>query len=139
VSAADPRAVLERFAACLERGDPDGAASCFAPGATYSEPPRFAFAGREAIREFLADFAARHREISFTVVRTLAAPGGDLLAAEWRFAHTRLGEDAGAVYEGMSWIELDGGLIARWRGFSARVDPSPGPTAARGGEREAGP
>jgi uncharacterized protein (TIGR02246 family) len=128
----DPLAVLQRLAACWEHGDAEAAASLFAPDATYSEPPLFAFAGREAIRAFFADFAARHHDVSFRVVRALVQPLSDpraaIVAAEWRFAHTRTADGARKVYEGMSWInwiDVDGGLITRWRGFSAPVgEPS---------------
>jgi uncharacterized protein (TIGR02246 family) len=119
---AEPEALLQRLAACLERGDAAGAAALFAPDATYSEPPVFAFVGRAAIQAFFADFAARHHDVRFEVVRTLADPGGRLVAAEWRFAHTRTADGARKVYEGMSWIERADGLITRWRGFSALVE-----------------
>ncbi|MBF6591152.1 MAG: nuclear transport factor 2 family protein [Ktedonobacterales bacterium] len=117
----DAVALLRTFGAALERGDAAGAAACFALDAVYEEPPRFAFAGRAAIQGFCADFAARHSAVSFMVVRTLADPAGALVAAEWRFAHTRTGDGARMVYQGMSFLELDGGLIVRWRGFSAAL------------------
>jgi uncharacterized protein (TIGR02246 family) len=120
--AADPLAVLAQLAACWERGDAAAAAALFAPDATYSEPPVFAFKGRAAIRGFFADFAARHHAVSFTLVRTLADPSGALVAAEWRFAHTRTADGERKEYEGMSWVELADGLITRWRGFSVRMN-----------------
>ncbi len=118
----DAEELLRRLEVCLERGDAAGAAALFAPEATYSEPPMFAFAGRAAILAFFADFAARHHDVRFEAVRTLADPSGGLIAAEWRFAHTRTADGVRKVYEGMSWIERDGGLITRWRGFSALVE-----------------
>jgi uncharacterized protein (TIGR02246 family) len=119
--AADPLVVLRRFAERLEAGDATGLAALFAPDAEYSEPPRFAFAGRDAIAAFFADFAARHHAVSFAPVRALADPDGALLAVEWHFAHTRRADGARATYAGMSWVDLADGLIARWRGFSARL------------------
>ena len=117
------RSILSRFAEALSLGDAEGAAAYFAPDATYSEPPRFAFSGRAAIAAFFSDFTARHREVSFTVARVLAAPDGQLAAAEWRFAYTSSSDGARTVFEGMCWVELAAdGLIARWRGFSARVE-----------------
>ena len=123
----DILAILARFADCLARGDGEGAAACFAPDATYSEPPRFAFTGRDQIAAFFADFAARHRAVSFTVVRVLATPDGTpdgtLAAVEWRFAYTSARDDTRTTFEGMSWVALAAdGLMARWRGFSARVE-----------------
>ncbi len=118
---ARPDVLLQRLGACLERGDAAGASALFAPEASYSEPPIFAFEGRAAIHAFFADFAARHHDVRFEVVRTLADPSGTLIAAEWRFAHTRTGDGVRKVYEGMSWVERADGLIIRWRGFSALV------------------
>ena len=168
------RSILARFADALAHGDAQDAAACFALDAMYSEPPRFAFAGRTAIAAFFADFTVRHREVSFTVARVLAGPlaptpspigrggaraekapsvappragsgaiadaprgagadsaspplrgegpGERLAAIEWRFAYTRTSDGARTVFEGMCWLELAAdGLIARWRGFSARV------------------
>jgi predicted SnoaL-like aldol condensation-catalyzing enzyme len=120
--ALDALGLLQQFAEQLTAGDVVGAAALFAPDATYSEPPRFALAGREAISAFFADFAKRHTEVSFQVIRALADPCSSLVAAEWRFAYTRAADGERTVYEGMSWLECSGGAITRWRGFSARVD-----------------
>lgn len=117
--------MLQQLARCWERGDAAGATALFAESATYSEPPHFAFAGRDAIHSFFTDFFARHHDVHFAVTRTLAAPSGALVAAEWRFAHTRTADGSRKVYEGMSWIEFAGGSITRWRGFSALVVPQP--------------
>lgn len=114
--------VLGRFAACLERGDAAGAAAVFTPDAEYAEPPRFHFTGREAIQGFIADFTARHRDVRYSLVRTLSALDGTLAAAEWRFSYTRVADGSRVAFEGLSWVELRGGLIVRWRGYSARVD-----------------
>jgi limonene-1,2-epoxide hydrolase len=120
--ALDALGVLQRFAERLTSGDIAEAAALFTPDARYSEPPRSALAGRAAIATFFADFAARHTDVSFQVIRALADPSGNLVAAEWRFAHTRTADGERVVYEGMSWLECSGGAITRWRGFSARVD-----------------
>lgn len=122
----DPVAVLQNLAAALERGDAAAAAALFAPSATYSEPPHFAFTGRDAIHAFFADFFARHHDVTFTLTRTLVDPAGTLVAAEWRFAHTRTADASRKVYEGISWIEFSAGSIIHWRGFSALI-PTPPP------------
>lgn len=113
--------ILAAFAAALERGDAAGAAALFTSDARYQEPPRFAFAGREAIAAFFADFAARHGEVSYIVRHVLTSAAGDEAAAEWRFAHTRTSDGARAVYEGMCFLTLRGGQIAAWRGYSVRL------------------
>lgn len=122
VSNRDPIAVVRRLAECWKHGDADGAAALFAPDAIYEEPPAYALAGRDAIHTLFADFAARHHDVEFVVVRALAQDGGGLAAAEWRFGHTRTADGERKVYAGLAWVELDAaGQVARWRGFSARV------------------
>ena len=112
--------LLRAFGAALATGDAAAAAALFAPDAVYDEPPRFHFEGRPAIAAFIADFAARHTEVSFTVTRSLASADGALLAAEWRWAYHRL-DGATRAFAGMCFVEVRGGLVARWRGFSSRI------------------
>jgi limonene-1,2-epoxide hydrolase len=119
----DALEVLQSFAERLERGDADGVAALFTPDATYQEPPVYAFSGRDAIRAFVADFAARHIEVSFTIRRSFADAAGTQLAAEWRFAYMRTADAMQRVFEGISMVELRGGLIASWRGYSTLVQP----------------
>jgi len=114
----EPLAVLQAFGACLERGDASAAADLFTPDATYDEPPAFHFARRDAIAAFIADFAARHTAVSFTVTRSLASLDGALLAAEWRWAYSRL-DGTRRAFEGISLVTLRDGRITSWRGFSA--------------------
>jgi uncharacterized protein (TIGR02246 family) len=119
----DALEVLRAFGERLERGDADGVAALFTPDATYQEPPVYAFSGREEIRAFVADFAARHSEVSFAMVRAFVDPSGSQLAAEWRFAYTRTADGTRRIFEGISMVELRGGLIASWRGSSTLVQP----------------
>jgi limonene-1,2-epoxide hydrolase len=112
---------LQTFARLLADGDADGAAALFAEDARYEEPPHPPLAGREAIRAFLADFVARHSNARFEVERVIMGSTGERLAAEWRWSYTRDADGERRVYEGMSFVELRGGLIAWWRGFSALV------------------
>src|SRR5262249_25823713 len=110
--------VLFAFAERLGRGDAEGVAALFTPEATYYEPPAHAYSGRDAIRAFLADFVARHTEVSFTILRGVADQAGTRLAAEWRFAFTRRSDGTRRVFEGISMIELRDGMLASWRGYS---------------------
>jgi limonene-1,2-epoxide hydrolase len=119
----EPLDVLHAFAACLASGDADGAAALFAPDATYDEPPAAHFVGRDAIAAFIADFAARHTGASFTVIRSLTSPDGSLLAAEWRWAYSRL-DGTRRSFDGISFATLRDGLITSWRGFSAPIPVS---------------
>jgi limonene-1,2-epoxide hydrolase len=115
--------LLRAFGAALATGDAAAAAALFVPDAVYDEPPRFRFEGRPAILAFIADFAAHHTEVSFTVTRSLASADGALLAAEWRWSYRRM-DGAQRAFAGMCFVEVRGGLIARWRGFSAPISPT---------------
>lgn len=115
-----PEDVLRAFAVALAGGDAAAAAALFAIDATYDEPPVH-FAGRAAIHSFVADFAARHHDADFTVSRTLVSSDGTLAAAEWRWSYTRDADGEARIYEGACFIAFRDGLIAVWRGFSARI------------------
>jgi ketosteroid isomerase-like protein len=119
----EPLDVLHAFAACLAGGDAAGAAALFAKDATYDEPPAAHFVGRDAIDGFISDFAAHHTAASFTITRSLASADGSLLAAEWRWAYSRL-DGTRRTFEGISFVTLRGGLITSWRGFSGPVTAS---------------
>jgi len=115
--------VLHAFAERLERGDAEGVAALFTSDATYQEPPVYAFSGQDAMRAFVADFAARHTDVNFTILRSFAAAAGLQVAAEWRFDYTRSADGTRRVFEGISMIEMSDGLIASWRGYSTLVQP----------------
>lgn len=116
-----PEEVLRAFGERLASGDADGAASLFTEDTAYAEPPHAIFDGRAAVYGFIADFAARHHDASFTVSRILAQPDGLLAAAEWRWAYTRDVDGERCIFDGISFITFRDGLIASWRGFSALV------------------
>ena len=113
--------ILRAFGERLASGDADGAASLFTEDAAYAEPPAAIFTGRAAIRGFIADFAARHHDASFTVSRTLSSADGREAAAAWRWAYTRDSDGEQRVFEGISFVTLRGEKIAAWHGYSARV------------------
>jgi limonene-1,2-epoxide hydrolase len=115
----DALATLHVFGEYLGRGDAEAAAALFAPDAVYEEPPHFRFTGRPALHAFIADFAARHSNVSFTIKRSLMSDDGTLLAAEWRWSYTRDADGARKTFAGMSFVELRVGLITSWRGYSA--------------------
>jgi limonene-1,2-epoxide hydrolase len=115
--------LLARFADALARGEADTAAELFTENAVYEEPPRFRFEGREAIRAFLRDFAARHHNARFTITRQIADESTQLLAAEWEWRYVRANDGAKRAFVGVSFIAFEGELIFSWRGFSATVTP----------------
>src|SRR5215467_3178333 len=109
---------LARFADALARNDADAAAEVFAEDALYEEPPRFHFAGREAIRVFLRDFTARHSDARFSVLRAVADPKRGVLAAEWEWRYLSASDGQERAFAGMSFITFAGDKIASWRGLS---------------------
>jgi len=116
----NPVETLRVFGAAITRGEPTVAADLFAPDATYEEPPAPILRGRHTLLAFFADFAARHRDVSFTLSRAFSDTSDTHVAAEWRFAYTRTEDDAQRAYEGISILKFNAdGLIASWRGFSA--------------------
>ena len=117
----DSADLLRTFGLHLESGNADGAAMLFAPDAVYAEPPRFQFAGREALRAFFADFLTRHTDVHFAITRTLASADDTLLAAEWRWSYTRTADGTARAFAGMCFVEISYGLITRWRGYSVET------------------
>lgn len=117
----DSADLLRTFGLHLEAGNADGAAMLFAPDAVYEEPPRFQFAGREALRAFFAEFLATHTDVRFAITRWLASADDALLAAEWRWSYTRAADGAAKAFAGMCFVEVSFGLVTRWRGYSAEV------------------
>ena len=116
----DTLETLRAFGAAVEQGEPEVAADLFAPEATYEEPPAPILRGRDALLVFLRDFAARHRDVSFTISRAFTDASGTRVAAEWRFAYTRDEDGTRRVFEGISIVECDEDRrITTWRGFSA--------------------
>ena len=115
-----PEDALRAFAKALAVGDVAGAAALFTEDATYDEPPVH-FAGRAAIAGFIEDFAARHHTAAFTVSRSLVSLDGELAAAEWRWSYTRNVDGEDRAFEGVCFVAFRDGLIAAWRGFSARM------------------
>ncbi len=117
--AARVEALLSAFAERLASGDAEGVAALFAEDAAYDEPPAHHFVGRAAMLAFVADFAARHHNVSFTVSRLLALADGLEAAAEWRWEYTRDADGQRRAFAGASFLTVRDGLIASWRGYSA--------------------
>lgn len=118
----DPLAILRLFGERLAAGDAEGAAALFAPNAEYDEPPAHSFRGRDALRAFIASFAAAHTQVRFEVVRAFASLDGATLAAEWRWSYSRIADCTHRAFAGMCFVEMRDGLIASWKGYSARTE-----------------
>jgi uncharacterized protein (TIGR02246 family) len=109
---------LARFADALARGAADVAADIFTQDAIYEEPPHPRIEGREAIRAFFRDFAARHSAARFTVLRAVADRARGLLAAEWEWRYVSASDGQERAFSGLSFITFAGEKIASWRGLS---------------------
>lgn len=116
-----PVETLRAFGERLASGDADGASSLFTEDATYAEPPAHVFSGRAALHGFIADFAARHHDVSFSVTRLLIRADGQEAAALWRWAYTRDSDSQRRIFEGACFVTFRDGLIASWQGYSALV------------------
>jgi ketosteroid isomerase-like protein len=113
---------LARFARALARGDADVAADLFAEDAIYEEPPRFRFEGCEAICAFFRDFAERHSDARFILLRSVADPTQSLLAAEWEWRYVSASDGQARAFTGISFITFTGDKITSWRGLSIPLD-----------------
>jgi len=113
---------LARFADALARGDADSAADLFAEGAIYEEPPRYRFEGREAIRTLLHDFAARHSDARFTILRSVADPERKLMAAEWEWRYRSGADGRERAFAGISFVSFAEDKITSWRGLSIPLE-----------------
>jgi uncharacterized protein (TIGR02246 family) len=115
--------LLARFADALACGDADAAADLFAEDALYEEPPHFLFVGRAAIRTFFRDFAARHSNARFTVLRAVADTEQRLLAADWEWRYVSASDGQERAFAGISFVTFAGEKITSWRGLSIPLAP----------------
>lgn len=109
-------ALLERFAAAAEAGDGSALAALFTADGVYHDGFYGAFEGREAIRTMLEErFHRDARDFKWELFEPLSS--ADLAYVRYRFSFTsKLAEAAGrrVVFEGMSCVHLEGGLIRRY-------------------------
>ena len=84
-----PGEVVERFAACLNAGDLDGALSLYLPDAVFqAAPDRAPARGREAIREALGEFLAMRPRITGELKTVHEASDTALVINRWRISGT---------------------------------------------------
>jgi uncharacterized protein (TIGR02246 family) len=99
-----PLATLERFSACLNAGDLDGALALYLPEAVFRPAPdQDAISGREAIGEALRALFTLEPTIAGEVQRVHEAGDTALVTNRWRLAGT---DPTGAAVE-MSGTSAD--------------------------------
>jgi hypothetical protein len=92
-----PANYFEQIREAMEVGDPDWAATAYAPDAVYYEPANPPHEGREAIRAYLNDLLKGHRNLRVDVHRI--GVDGDSAIVEWtwsfRSGDRRVGDQPG--------------------------------------------
>jgi hypothetical protein len=79
-----PANYFEQLREALEVGDPDWAATAYAPDAVYYEPANPPHEGRESIRAYLNDLLKGHRNLKVDVQRM--GVDGDSAIVEWTWS-----------------------------------------------------
>ena len=79
-----PANYFEQLREALEVGDPDWAATAYAPDAVYYEPANPPHEGRESIRAYLNDLLKGHRNLKIDVQRM--GVDGDSAIVEWTWS-----------------------------------------------------
>jgi hypothetical protein len=84
-----PANYFEQLREAFEVGDPDWAATAYAPDAVYYEPANPPHEGRESIRAYLNDLLRAHPGLQYTVQRM--GVNGDTAIVEWTWSFRRGG------------------------------------------------
>jgi hypothetical protein len=105
----DFRSLLETVARGWNIGDANASAACFAENAVYLEPPdRQLYRGRDEIYEFFG--GDDPPPMSMRWHHVLFDERAQIGAGEYTFQGRKR-------YHGVALVELDDGLIARWREY----------------------
>ncbi|MDT5162015.1 MAG: limonene,2-epoxide hydrolase [Mycobacterium sp.] len=110
-----PDEVVTRFCALWSKPDLDEIASCFTEDAVYRNiPPTPSIEGREAIREFIAEFLATLDGIDFSVHRPISDHG---VVMHERTDVLRRKDGVEISVPIMGVFEIADGKIATWRDY----------------------
>ncbi|AEA23710.1 nuclear transport factor 2 family protein [Pseudonocardia benzenivorans] len=109
------RATVERFLAAVGAGDPDAAAACFAPGATYANMPHPPVVGPEGVRGLLAPILDRAEYVEWEIVTASFAETRAWLERVDRFRID--GREYAIECNGVVEIDPDSGLITAFRDY----------------------
>lgn len=109
------RALLERLADGWRRRDYNEVVAAFAPGVSYADPLRYAFADRTALAAFFAADEGRPQRMAWHTI--LFDEAQQIGAGEYSYEGTHR-------YHGVALVRVDGGLITHWREYQ-HIDPRP--------------
>ncbi|MFB8009242.1 SgcJ/EcaC family oxidoreductase [Nocardia sp. NPDC056000] len=109
----DPDALVREMCAAWAKPDPDHIASFFTEDAVYHNIPMEPVVGRQAIRDFIAGFAAALDGIDFTIHRQLVT--GNLVMNER--TDTLRTPAAATDLPVMGTFEITDGKISAWRDY----------------------
>jgi uncharacterized protein (TIGR02246 family) len=108
-----PEGVIRGFAACLNRGDVDGALELYEPDAAFVAEPERAVRGADQIREALSRFAALHPKLTGEILDVREA--GDVALVLNRWSLTGEGPDGPVEMSGTSADVLRRQEDGSWR------------------------
>ena len=112
LTTAEFRELMATVAEGWNEGNARKAADCFAPNATYSEPPRQQFyEGREALFEFFGGHGKR--SMSMTWHHLVFDEQSQVGAGEYTFR-------GNSQSHGVTMVKIEGGLIRNWREYQYR-------------------
>jgi len=116
----DTTKAFEALLVCMTRaicrGDGAGAAACFTPHGVYHDGFYGEFSGRDAIAHMVTDYFQRDaREFEWTVLDALSNGRVGYARYEFRYVSKIAGaEGRAAGFPGISFCELEGGLLRRY-------------------------
>ncbi|MGD9991426.1 nuclear transport factor 2 family protein [Pseudonocardia sp.] len=109
------RDVVERFLAAVGAGDPDAAAACFAPDATYANMPHPPVVGPAGVRGMLAPILDRAEYVEWEIVTASYAETRAWLERVDRFRID--GREYAIECNGVVEIDPASGLITAFRDY----------------------
>ncbi|GEL26316.1 hypothetical protein PSU4_52700 [Pseudonocardia sulfidoxydans NBRC 16205] len=109
------REIVERFLAAVGAGDPDAAAACFAPDATYANMPHPPAVGPSQIKALLAPILNRAEYVEWEIVTASYAPTRAWLERVDRFRID--GREYAIECNGVVEIDPVSGLITAFRDY----------------------
>ena len=109
------REVVERFLAAVGAGDPDGAAACFAPDATYANMPHPPVVGPAGVKALLTPILDRAEYVEWEIVTASFTETRAWLERVDRFRID--GREYAIECNGVVEVDVEAGLITAFRDY----------------------